>query len=172
MSWFPTLRNLALGAVLLAPLAAGAGEPVHDFTLRDVQGQSVSLSDHKGKVVLLSFWATWCGPCKVEMKHLNEMYNALQGEEKPFEVISISSDDARQAPLAKRYIKQKGYTFTVLLDTDATVTGTYNPTKTLPYGVLIGKDHTVSKVYTGYNPGDEVQLRADIDAELAKPAPQ
>jgi peroxiredoxin len=164
MTWLATARTLALGVVLAAAptLSALAGEPVQDFTLRDVNGQKVTLSEYKGKVVLLSFWATWCGPCKVEMIHLQELYSELQKEGEPFEILSISSDDARQASLAKRYVKQKRFDFTVLLDPESTVTGTYNPQKTLPYGVLIGKDHTITKRYTGYNPGDEVQLRADV----------
>ena len=159
-----TLRSVLLGAVVLLGLPAAAGEPVTDFTLRDVNGKRVQLADYKGKVVLLSFWATWCGPCKVEMKHLDRFQRELRDE--GFEVLSISSDDARTASQAKRYVKQKRFDFTVLLDTDATVTGTYNPNKTLPYGVLIGRDHRIAKIYSGYNPGDEERLLADIKGEL------
>lgn len=159
-------RSLTLGVLLALAVPASAGEPVSEFTLRDVNGKQVKLSDYKDKVVLLSFWATWCGPCKVEMKHLDEMQRDLRDE--GFEVLSISSDDARTASQAKRYVKQKRFDFTVLLDTDATVTGTYNPNKTLPYGVLIGRDHKIAKVYSGYNPGDEVRLLADVKTELGK----
>jgi peroxiredoxin len=166
MSLFPRVRSLVLGALIAVSLPASAGEAVTEFTLRDVDGKQVKLSDYKGKVVLLSFWATWCGPCKVEMQHLDHFQRDLRAE--GFEVLSISSDDARTASQAKRYVKQKGFDFTVLLDTDATVTGTYNPNKTLPYGVLIGRDHTIAKVYSGYNPGDEVRLLADVKAELAE----
>ena len=170
MTWTGMARNLTLGALFVLPLSAGAGEPVNDFTLPSAKNnQRVSLSDHKGDVIFLSFWATWCGPCKVEMVHLQEMHHQLEGE--PFTILSISSDNARDATKAKAYIRQKRYDFTVLLDTDSSVTGTYNPAKNLPYGVLIGKDHTVAKVYTGYNPGDEVRLLADVKEELAKPAP-
>jgi peroxiredoxin len=161
-----SLRALLVGALFSLAAPAVAGEPVSDFTLRDVDGKQVKLSDYKGKVVLLSFWATWCGPCKVEMKHLDEFQRDLRDE--GFEVLSISSDDARTASQAKRYVKQKGFGFTALLDTDSTITNTYNPNKTLPYGVLIGRDHTIAKVYSGYNPGDEVRLLADVKAQLEK----
>jgi len=166
MIGFKFARTLLVGAVIALGLPAAAGERATDFTLRDVDGKQVKLSEYKGKVVLLSFWATWCGPCKVEMKHLDEFQRDLRGD--GFEVLSISSDDARTASQAKRYVKQKGFSFTALLDTDATVTGTYNPNKTLPYGVLIGRDQTIAKVYSGYNPGDEVRLLADIKDQLGK----
>lgn len=165
-----TLQPALIGAALLFGLSASAAEPATDFTLRDVDGKRVQLADYKGKVVLLSFWATWCGPCKVEMKHLDEFQRDLRDE--GFEVLSISSDDARTASQAKRYVKQKRFDFTVLLDTDATVTGTYNPNKTLPYGVLISRDHRIAKIYSGYNPGDEVRLLADIKAQLDPSAKQ
>ena len=159
-----------MGLMLIGGLAvaqmAQAAEQASDFTLRDINGKQVSLSDYKGKVVLMSFWATWCGPCKVEMAHLSEMYKELKDD--GFVVLSVSSDDARTASQVKPYIKRKRYTFPVVLDKESTVTGSYNPTKTLPYGVLVGKDFQISKRYSGYNPGDEVKVKKDILAELEK----
>lgn len=157
-------KNALLALTLALP--AVAGDAVSDFTLRDLEDAKVKLSEHKGQVVLLQFWAMYCGPCKVEMKHLNEMYGEMQKEGKPFTVLSINSDDARMKRQVERYIGQKGYTFPVLLDQDSAVTSHFNPNKTLPYNVLIGKDHTVAKRYSGYNPGDEVKLKADVDAAL------
>lgn len=156
---------LAAGASSLAPQPAVAAEAAQDFMLRNVDGKPVKLSDYKGKVVLLQFWATWCGPCKVEMEHLQPMYEQLNGQ--GFEVLSISSDDARTSSQVKPFVKRKKYDFTVLLDRDATVTGTYNPTKTLPYSVLIDRQGQVYKQYSGYNPGDEKTLEKDVKELLA-----
>jgi peroxiredoxin len=167
---FRNLLKVLLAGLLLVLVSgaptANAGEAAVNFTLRDINGKQVSLADFKGKVVLLSFWATWCGPCKVEMAHLSEMYKELKDQ--GFVVLSISSDDARSASQVKPYIKRKRYTFPVVLDKESAITATYNPTKTLPYGVLVGKDFTVSKRYSGYNPGDEVKVKKDVVAELAK----
>jgi len=128
-----------------------------DFTLRDINGKAVNLAEHRGKVVILSFWATWCGPCKEEMPHLQAMYNDLR--EQGLVVLSISSDDARTMSRVKPYIRSKGFTFPVLLDRDSSVTGIYNPAKTLPWTVVIDREFQVAQVHSGYNPGDEEHLR-------------
>lgn len=164
-------RALVLvGALSLVP-SPGLADPVNDFTLPSATSRErVTLSDLKGDVIYLSFWATWCGSCKMELGHFQELHETLGPE--GFRLLAISSDDARATTKVKSYVRQKRFDFTVLLDTDSTVTGVYNPSKTLPYGVLIGRDHAVVKVYSGYTPGDEVRLLADIQAELAKPRPQ
>jgi peroxiredoxin len=136
------------------------------FSLRDINNKTVSLADYEGQVVLVSFWATWCGPCKVEMPHLNKLYNEKKDE--GFVVLSISSDDARSASKVKPYIRKMGYTFPVLLDKDSAVTGTYNPLKTLPYTVILDRKHNIANVHSGYNPGDEVALAHEITELLKK----
>jgi len=163
-----SMARLALcwGLLSWASSAAWAlGEVAPDFTLRDIDNQSVSLSSTKGKVVLISFWATWCGPCQVEMPHLQRMYNALGAN--AFTVLSVSADDARTASLVKPLIKKNGYTFPVLLDKETTVVSQYNPAKTLPYSVLLDRDGKIAQVHQGYNPGDEVALKKEIEALLA-----
>jgi peroxiredoxin len=157
------VRSIAIGVFWMGGLAL-AGEAAPDFTLRDINGQQVSLSSYKGKVVLLNFWATWCGPCKLEMPHLDKMDREF--EEKGFEVISISTDDARASSKVRPLIKRGGYGFTVLLDKETTVVSQYNPAKTLPYNVLIDRKGAIHKVFQGYNPGDEVQLRKAIESLL------
>ena len=159
-----SLSSVALLGALLLGGAATAGEPAPDFSLRDINGKEVSLSSQKGKVVLVNFWAPWCGPCKLEMPHLDKMDREL--EAKGFEVISISTDDARAASKVKPLIKRGGYGFTVLLDKDTSVVSQYNPAKTLPYNVLIDREGNIHKVFQGYNPGDEVELRHEIEALL------
>ncbi|MEQ1503033.1 MAG: TlpA disulfide reductase family protein [Myxococcota bacterium] len=155
-----------LGMVFAAFAArpAFAGEAASDFTLRDVNGAETTLSALKGKVVVLSFWATWCGPCKEEMPHLEKMYKDLGA--KGLVVLSISTDDARSASRVKPFVMKMGYTFPVLLDRESTVIGAYNPSKTVPYTVVIDKNGDVVRRTTGYNPGDETELQAFLVSQL------
>lgn len=161
----PIVRLLAaLAATFLLVFSAQAADKAADFTLRDINGKSVSLSEHKGKVVVLAFWATWCGPCKEEMPHLEKLYQAKKDQ--GLVVLSINTDDARSASRVKPYIRTNGYTFPVLLDRDATVISTYNPGKTLPYTVVVDRNQEIAKVTTSYNPGDEKALAALVDRLL------
>lgn len=163
------LAALFTALVALSP-AHAAGEVAPDFTLRDINGKSVSLSAYKGQVVLMNFWATWCGPCQVEMPHLQAMQKDLAA--KGFTVLSVSADDARTSSQVKPLIMKNGYTFPVVLDTQTSVVAQYNPAKALPYTVLIDKTGHIRNVHQGYNPGDEKAIRAEVEALLAEaPAP-
>lgn len=165
---FRRLLALCLFALLFVAhprTSDAAGEMAADFTLRDLDGKSVSLSSFKGKVVLVNFWATWCLPCQKEMPELQKIYKDL--EPKGFVVLSISADDARTSSQVKPLIKRNGYTYPVLLDTQTAVVSQYNPTKTLPYSVLVDRQGRVAQIHSGYNPGDEVKIRAEIEALLA-----
>ncbi len=161
------MRSLVLltFATLLS-LPALAAE-ASGFTLKDINGQTVSLSDFQDQVVVMSFWATWCGPCKEEMPHLQKMYEAKK--EQGFTVLSISTDDARSASRVKPFIKKNQYTFPVLLDKESSVITQYNPGKTLPYTVVIAKGEVV-KSHSGFNPGDEEELEHLVDELLSKKA--
>ena len=156
-------RLIALAALALPALASA--DPASDFSLRDLDGQTVSLSQHAGEVVLIDFWATWCGPCKQAMPHLQSMVNDLGDQ--GFTVLAISTDDARDKAKVKPFIRRSGYTFDVLYDTQSDVLTTYNPSKTLPFSVLVARDGSVAALHSGYNPGDEVALRAEIEHLLS-----
>ena len=156
---------LVLVIALAAPITSAHADQATDFTLRDIDGKSFTLSELKGKVVVLSFWATWCGPCKEEMPHLQKLYT--QHAEEGLVIVSISADDARTASRVKPFIKSKGFTFPVLLDRESSVTGVYNPGKTLPWTVVIGRDFEVADTHAGYDPGDEVVLGELIKKLLA-----
>lgn len=159
---------IVLGLWIGSGASAWAGEAASDFTLRDVNGAEHTLSSLKGKVVVMSFWATWCGPCKEEMPHLQAMYTELK--DKGLEVLSISTDDARSASRVKPFVAKMGYTFPVLLDRESTVIAAYNPSKTLPYTVVVDRDGNVVRRTSGYNPGDETELKTFLTTTLAAPA--
>ena len=166
LSLTASLGAVAFAGVVAAEDAAVAAEPALDFTLRDINGEAVTLSSLKGKVVILSFWATWCGPCKEEMPHLQKMYTELKGQ--GLVVLSISIDDARTASQVKPWIMSKGYNFPVLLDKASEAVVKYNPGKTVPYTVVIGRDHQIVERHAGFTPGDEVKLKEKILGLLAQ----
>ena len=117
-----------------------------DFTLKDVEGKDVLLQSFKGKVIVLDFWATWCGPCKVESPHFIE-FQEKYGQ-KGLQIVGISVDDPvdKLAP----YVKEMGMNYPVLqgLGHDA-VQDAYGPILGIPVSVLISRDGKVCATHTG-----------------------
>ncbi|HUM05690.1 MAG TPA: TlpA disulfide reductase family protein [Terriglobales bacterium] len=99
------------------------GQTAPDFELKSLDGKNVKLSDFRGKAVLLNFWATWCGPCKIEMPWFVE----LQKEYGPegFEVVGVAMDDPADEEEIAKFAKDLGVNYTVLVGTDA-VGDSYN----------------------------------------------
>ncbi len=170
--------------MVIAGLALTTAAPAHaqdnttpSFTLRDANNKDYSLVVKDGQLmvgekgaevaknaVLVSFWATWCGPCKLEMPHVDAMDKEFEAQ--GFEGISISIDDARAYSQARAYVKGRKFQFNALFDKESKVVAMYNPSKTLPYTVIIDKSGKIRHVHTGYNPGDEEKLKAEIKAIL------
>jgi peroxiredoxin len=148
--------------------AENSGGGVADFTLKDVRGKSHSLSEHLGsKVILLSFWATWCEPCKKEMVQLEELFTAHRDQ--GLMVLSISMDEPETQGDARTYATQRRFTFPVLLDTESQVTNQFNPRRAAPYSLIIDRGRRIAWTHEGYVPGDERKLeQAVLDALAAK----
>ncbi len=159
-----------LAGVLLAPPTAltATDKPAPTFTARDFTGQSVSLSDYEGKVVVLSFWANYCGPCKEEMPHLDKIYKDHKDEGAV--VLSINTDDAKNLNVARAHIKRNRYSFPVVHDRDAKIVSAYNPGKSLPFTAVLNRDHTIVFEATSFTKGDEVHLEELVTELIAKPA--
>ena len=112
-----------------------------NFTLKNLEGDEVSLSQFRGKYLLINFWATWCGPCKVEMPSLEKLYRQFKSDN--FDMIGISNDMFGER-VVRPYIKATNLTFPVLLDQRMIVSRRYGivslPTTILidPKGIIIG----------------------------------
>jgi len=130
-------------------LALASGK-APDFTLQAVGGGNLRLKEQRGQVVMLNFWATWCGPCKQEMPHLNRLYEKYKGS--GFLLLGINiDDDARNAAATASKL---GLAFPVLLDTDKKVSRQYD-LATMPSTVIIDRDGRIRHAHLGYKDGYE-----------------
>ncbi len=147
---------------------AAAGQAA-DFSLRNLEGQAVTLSQFRGKVVVMSFWATWCVPCQQEMPHLEKMWKEFGPL--GLVILGISEDDAKADAMVKPRVKALGVTYTILRDPQTTVVAQFNPSKSLPFTAVVDRMGALASTHAGYAPGDEAALRIEVEALLAKPAP-
>ena len=116
-----------------------AGDPAPNFQLRDMNGRMMSLSDLRGKVVLLNFWATWCGPCRVEMPAMERLYRAY--DRKDFEILAVSTD-AQGAAVTRPFQQEMKLTFPILHDSDFRVGLSYGA-RTLPMTFMVDRQGIV-----------------------------
>ena len=105
------------------------------FTARNLKGHRVQLADHRGQVVILNLWATWCGPCRVEMPGLENLYRRYRSE--GLEILAVSLDKG-DAGKVQKFTDEYQLSFPILLDTDGEVEGLYN-TFTIPTTYVIDK---------------------------------
>jgi thiol-disulfide isomerase/thioredoxin len=118
------------------PLGIGYGTPAPDFTLETLDGKTVSLSSLRGKAVLVNFWATWCGPCKIETPWLVELQNQYGAQ--GLQVVGVAMDDSGKDEIA-RFAKDMGMNYPVLLGKEA-VGDAYGGVPALPESFFIGRD--------------------------------
>jgi len=146
-----------------APVEAtglATGEKAPDFELKTLDGQTVSLSDYKGKKVILNFWATWCPPCKEEMPHMQKFYEE-QAEEKNVEILAVNlTSSDKSVGHVREFVKSYGLTFPVPLDEEGTIGSQYSAI-TIPTSYLLNTDGTIGEKVIG--PMDEEMLEMLVD---------
>mgnify|MGYP001818585285 FL=1 len=123
----------------------GKGVPAPNFSLPDLEGKKVSLTDFKGKVVLLNIWATWCAPCVAEMPSMENLYQELKHED--FELLAISIDESG-AEAVKPFLEKHKLGFPVLLDTTGKIKNLYRTTG-VPESFIIDKDGMIVEKIIG-----------------------
>lgn len=126
---------------------SGSAPYAPDFTVYDVDGDAVSLSDFIGKPVVINFWASWCGPCKMEMPEFEEKYKELGGDVH-FLMVNMTDGNRETRETAISFIEESGYTFPIYLDTDQDAAYTYG-VYSIPSTYFIGADGTAVAMAQG-----------------------
>ena len=131
--------------------SAESGPTAPDFALQDLSDQPVSLSDFRGKVVLLDFWASWCAPCRKELPAIEKLHRAYG--EKGLVVLAVNSEADK---VASAFVRQEGYTFTVLTDSRGSVFDDY-AVSSIPVTVVVDRHGRIAAYFVGF-PGEDALL--------------
>ncbi len=146
----------------LAATIAKAGSEAPDFTVEMVDGRTITLSELRGKVVLVNFWATWCPPCREELKRVQaDLIDRFAGRD--FLFLPISRGEERA--VVERFLTKMEYTFPVGLDTDQSIYNRY-ASNYIPRNFLVGRDGKVVVAETGYEPEQFEALLQYIEKTL------
>jgi peroxiredoxin len=159
-------RAGGLAACLAFASVAGAtaqlaGSDAPDFVLKSTSGANLRLSEYRGEVVMLSFWATWCGDCRAQLERLGEMHDRYQ--DAGVELLAVSLDQS--AKQARDVAASLDVTYPVLHDAGGAVGRLYDVSK-VPVMVLIDRGGVVREVFEGYRRGNEQQYLERVQALL------
>ncbi len=148
-------------AVLLAAVSfstwASTGSVAPDFTLKGRDGRNIKLSELRGEVVMINFWASWCAPCRQEMPLLNDLYQRYR--KLGFTLLGVNVEQNPRA--AKRLLKDIPVDFPVLFDDRNEVSKAYD-ISAMPSTVLVDRDGHIRFVHRGYKPGLEERYQQQI----------
>ncbi len=144
--------------------AHNEGKIAPDFQLSSLDGKQVKLSSYRGKAVLLNFWATWCGPCKIEMPWFAELQKRYRDQ--GLEVVGISADNEDKNAVSQ-FARQMSVNYTILLGTDP-VSDAYGGVQGLPTTFYIDREGKIVKQVMGLISEDEIE--ANVRASLQLPA--
>jgi peroxiredoxin len=132
--------------------AVAVSDVAPDFTLKSIDGKNTRLKEYRGQVVLINFWASWCGPCRQEMPLLERIDERYKGA--GFTVLGVNVEG--KAGPAKDVATKAGVSFPVLVDEGQKVSELYD-LESMPSSVVVDRDGVVRYVHRGYKPGDEAK---------------
>jgi peroxiredoxin len=166
-----TTAHLALACFTSAGVIAAPeiGAPAPDFTAENyVTGEKVRLSAQRGKIAVVTFWATWCAPCREELPNLEKLQRYL-GKEK-IAVLAINFQDSPETiRRLKSNAKQAGWNINMLLDPNGRIAHQYD-VKAIPRMYLIGKDGKIRATHVGFGDGSLEEMVDELNAVLGEGA--
>lgn len=155
-------RLLIIITLLMSPAWLSAKDVsgvAPDFTLKSRSGENLRLLEQRGQVVMINFWASWCGPCRQEMPHLQAIHEEYV--DYGFTLLGVNVDE--KSELAERFLAQVPVSFPVLFDPTSSVSQLYQ-VDAMPTTVLIDRDGNLRHVHRAYRPGFEDMYREQIKA--------
>ena len=147
---------------------AKAGEKAPDFTCKPITGEEFSLAQQRGSVVLVNFFATWCGPCLAELPHLEKEIMRKYGDHKDFKLIVIGREHGAEE--LEKLAKEKGLSLPMAPDPKREIYGKYAE-KYIPRNFIVGKDGRIKLASVGYTETSFHELVRTLEKELEQPAP-
>lgn len=158
-------KLIAVLAVMVLASPAFAGQKVKDFTLKSNQGKNIKLSELRGQVVMLNFWASWCGPCKQEMPLLDKIYQRYNPA--GFMLLGVNNDVNEEK--ASAYLEKEGQvSFPIVYDFDSKVRNLFKEHQGIPLSIFIDCNGEIALIHKGYKPGDEKGYISEIKGLLRK----
>ncbi len=171
------MRTLLLSLVLAASslAACGSSQPgdgptkttgdFQPFRAKDLDGKPIDLADNVGKdVIFVSFWATYCEPCKAEMPFLQRFHDTYAKD--GLTIVSVALDGPDSSAEVAPYIRKQGYTFRVVLDESGDIAQSLNPSSTAPFAIMVDRTGKVVRRITGFQPSEAEHLEAELKSLL------
>jgi thiol-disulfide isomerase/thioredoxin len=149
------------GLVTCLAFAGALSGPAPQFSLKSLDGDTVALSDLKGQVVMINFWATWCGPCRQEMPHLEALHQRYGNL--GFTLLGVNVEDNPEG--ATKFLQETPVSFPILFDPKNEVSKLYKVIA-MPSTVLVARDGSMRFIHHGYKPGYEGEYQTQIRALL------
>lgn len=160
-------KTLLVLAAVFFTVAAYAQKTLPSANVKTLEGQTINVQElgKTGKITVISFWATWCSPCKKELDAIMDYYDEWQ-EKYGIELVAISVDDARSAAKVPGMVKEKGWKYRILLDPAKELQTAAN-IQAVPHTYVLDQNGVIIFEHNGYTPGDELELE-DLFKELKK----
>lgn len=139
------------------------GKPAPDISLTTLDGKSVKLSEQKGSVVVMDFWATWCGPCKLSLPHIQKISEDKSLAEKGLKVWAVNARETKDK--IEPFMSENKYTFAVPMDAAGAAMKEYM-IRGIPTTIVVGRDGVIRNVFVGFGEGSDQKLDKAIEEAL------
>ena len=163
------LLALLVSAPASAAELATKRPEVSNFSLGTLKGEQFKFESVKGKVVVISFWASWCKPCIQELGFLKKLQKKYDGQ---FIVLAVSTDDSNTIAGVRKIVRRKKLTMPILLDSQGSLMGELNARGNLPFSVYVDRQGRIAAKHDGFASGDEDKIEVLIKALLAETPPK